>query len=299
MINKPDFLLFAQHGWSDNGNDIGKLAQKIGGDNHLVISPSLGLLKTYWRIQPLIEKVEQTAKQYLSQYPETPWKIMGHSMGGLIWLEVLQRNPQWWEKVNSLVVIGSPIGGSHIARIIDPLGIGIGMARDLGKNRRQTAEIIAQHIPTLSIAGDINGISDGMVNLATTQFNYCQFVRISGIPHATLKLHPRLIPIIQNFWANPQISVPKHPNLVINLIQKLQNIPGMTDGNFRDFAKSKIKVQFANNISLNTWKNPLGIDSVFVGDNQGNCLYAGYVGWKDSSQLQRFLAEITTGKTQF
>ena len=294
MTTKPDFLLFAQHGWSDNGNDMGKLAQAVGGDNSLVIAPSLGLLKTYWRIEPLVRAVEQLVKQNLQQYPEIPWRIIGHSMGGLIWLEVLQRNPQWWEKVNSLVLIGSPIGGSHIARIIDPLGIGIGMARDLGKNRRSIAEKIAQNIPTLCISGDINGGSDGMINLTTTQFNHSQFICLSGIPHASLKRHPRLIPIIKNFWANPQINSPQYANLATKIVQTLQGIPSMTDGDLRNFPKSQAKIKFSNGVALHTWKNPFGIDHVFVADEQGDCVYAGYVGWLETLQLQKVIGEIAS-----
>ncbi len=294
MTTKPHFLLFAQHGWSDNGNDISRLAQAVATDNSLVIAPSLGLLKTYWRIEPLIQKVEQLVKQNLQQYPETPWKIIGHSMGGLIWLEVLQRNPQWWNKIDSLVVIGSPIGGADLARIIDPLGIGIGIARDLGKNRRHIAEKVAQQIPTLSIAGDINGGSDGMVNITTTQFNYCQFLLIPGIPHASLKCHPRLVPIIQGFWANPQISPPQKENLATKIIQRLYSVPGMTDANIQYFAKSQVKIKFPNGVSLHTWKNSLRVDHVFVTDEQNNCLYGGYVGWTHTEQLKQAINEIST-----
>lgn len=292
MATQTDFLLFAQHGWSDNGNDISKLAQAVATPNSLVIAPSLGLLRTYWGIEPLIKTVEQLVRQNLQQYPEIPWKIIGHSMGGLIWLEVLQRNPQWWNKVHSLVVIGSPIGGAHLARIIDPWRIGIGIARDLGKNRRPIAEKIAQHIPTLSIAGDINGGSDGMVNLTTTKFDYCQFICVPGIPHAALKSHPRLIPIIEDFWLNPQINPPQVPNLATKVIQRLQNIQGMTDANIRHFAKSEVTIKFPNGVSLHTWKNSLGVDHVFVSDEQGNCLYGGYVGWTDGPQLKQAIREL-------
>ena len=296
MRTKPDFLLFAQHGWSDNGNDMNRLAHAVGGDKSLIVAPSLGLLKTFWRIEPLIKAVEQLVRQNIQQYPEIPWRIIGHSMGGLIWLEVLQRNPQWWEKIDSLVVIGSPIGGSDIARMIDPLGIGIGMARDLGKNRRSIAETIARNIPTLSIAGNINGRSDGMVNLTTTQFNYCQFVCLSGIPHATLKRHPRLIPIIQEFWANPQINPPQGENLLTKVIQRLQSVPGMTDGNIKDFPKAQAKIKFPNGIALHTWQNSLRVDHIFVTNEQGNCVYGGYVGWLDAPELKKVLAEIVTWK---
>jgi pimeloyl-ACP methyl ester carboxylesterase len=294
MTTQPDFIIFAQHGWSDNSNDISRLAQALAKGDSLVIAPSLGLWRTYWRIKPLIIRVEQVVKQYLLQYPQTPWKIIGHSMGGLIWLEVLQKNPQWWQQVNSLVIIGSPVGGADLARLIDPLGIGLGIARDLGKNRRPIAEKVAQNIPTLVIAGDIDGGSDGMVNLTTTKFNYCRFVCVPGIPHAALKCHPSLIPIIQDFWANPQIGLPQMPNLATKIIQKLQSVPGMTDSHIRDFAKSQVQIKFANGVTLCTWKNTFGVDHVFVADAQNNCLYGGYIGWLEAPQLKQVLREITT-----
>ena len=294
--SSPDFLLFAQHGWADRGDDIGKLARALATTNTHLIVPSLGMVKTFISIELLVKQVEKIATEPINNYPETSLRIMGHSMGGLIWLEVLHRNPQWWKQVESLVVIGSPIGGADLARIIDPLGFGIGIARDLGKNRRQIAEKIAQHIPTLSIAGDINGGSDGMVNLTTTQFNYCQFVCLSGIPHATLKRHPRLIPIIQEFWANPQINPPQGENLLTKVIQRLQSVPGMTDGNIKDFPKAQAKIKFPNGIALHTWQNSLRVDHIFVTNEQGNCVYGGYVGWLDAPELKKVLAEIVTWK---
>jgi hypothetical protein len=80
MKLEPDFLFFAQHGWSDNGNDIGRLAQMLVENNTVVVAPSLGLLNTYWRIESLIKRVEISANQTMAQYPEVPLKIMGHSI---------------------------------------------------------------------------------------------------------------------------------------------------------------------------------------------------------------------------
>ncbi|MGL5074519.1 MAG: esterase/lipase family protein, partial [Waterburya sp.] len=98
MNNNPEYLLFAQHGWADTGNDIGKLAQAVASSQAVITVPSLGLVKTFIRIEPLVKKLEQIATQVIDNYPQTPIRIIGHSMGGLMWLEVLYRNPQWWSK---------------------------------------------------------------------------------------------------------------------------------------------------------------------------------------------------------
>ena len=296
MINPnssyPDFLLFAQHGWADNNQNLSRLTQKLIDENALLVAPSLGIVKTFIRILPLIEEVERIAHQTINQYPETPIRIMGHSMGGLIWLEVLHRNPQWWHKVHSLVLIGSPIGGSDVARIIDPLGIGIGIARDLGKNRRHLAEKIAQNIPTLMIASNLDSGSDGLVTLETTKFFYCQFVCLPGIAHAALRYHPRVVPIIQNFWANPILGVPPESDFVTQLIDRFRSLPGMTDGHWRDFPRSQVYLNLPQGITIRTWKNPLGVAHVFVADRNEKCLYAGYVGWLHSSTLRQELSDI-------
>ncbi len=290
--SSPDFLLFAQHGWADRGDDISKLAQALATTNTHLVVPSLGIVKTFISIEPLVEQVEKLAIEAINNYPETPLRIMGHSMGGLIWLEVLDRHPEWWHKVHSLVTIGSPIGGSDVARIIDPFNIGIGTAKDLGKNRRPLAEKIAQHIPSLSIASDLNAGSDGLVTVECSKFAYCKFVLISGIRHAALKCHPRIVPIIQEFWANPQIESSSNTDLATKVIQHLQSVPGMTDASYKDIKRSRVKIIFADGTTLSTWNNLLGISHVFVTDKQEKCLYAGYVGWPHATGLAKAIDEL-------
>lgn len=290
--SSPDFLLFAQHGWADNNKNLSKLTQALINDDALLVAPSLGIIKTFISILPLVKQVEKIAQQTIYRYPEVPIRIIGHSMGGLIWLEVLNRNPQWWHKVHSLVLLGSPIGGSDVARIIDPFGIGIGIARDLGKNRRYLAEKIAQSIPTLAIASNLDAGTDGLVTLETTKFSYCQFVCVQGIAHAALRYHSRVVPLIQNFWANPTLGVPPEASLVNQLIDRLRSLPGMTDSHWRYFSRSQVYVKLLEGITVRTWQNPLGVNHVFVADRQEKCLYAGYVGWLHSRILHQTLTEI-------
>ena len=59
-----------------------------------------------------------------------------------------------WNRFESLILLGVPIGGADLARIINPLGWDIGMAKHLGKNRRILAEQITAVIPTLVVAGN-------------------------------------------------------------------------------------------------------------------------------------------------
>jgi Serine aminopeptidase, S33 len=288
----PDFLLFAQHGWADRGNDIGKLARALATPNTHLVVPSLGIVNTFISIKILVNRVEQLAQEAINNYPETPLRIIGHSMGGSIWLEVLERHPEWWQKVHSLVTIGSPIGGSDIARIIDPFNLGIGTARDLGKNRRPLAEKIARHIPTLSIASNVSSGSDGLVAVECSKFQNAKFVLVLGIPHAALKCHPQIVPIIQEFWENPQIESSSNTDLATQVIRHLQSVPGMTDASYKNLGRSREVMRLTDGISLRIWKNPVGVTHVFVTDKQKKCLYAGYVGWLHNRELSKAIARL-------
>ncbi|MEL6900096.1 MAG: alpha/beta hydrolase, partial [Cyanobacteria bacterium J06606_4] len=111
---QPDYILYAQHGWADINQGIGTLAKQIASPEARVIVPNLGFINTWIRIAPLIDRVEAIALQTHSEHPEAPLRIVGHSMGGLIWLEVLSRHPEWWPQVESLVLVASPVGGADI-----------------------------------------------------------------------------------------------------------------------------------------------------------------------------------------
>ena len=292
-INNPDFLLFVQHGWADTGNSIGKLARAVASPTTIVTVPNLGLIKTFISIKPLVKKIEQIVTRVIEKYPNTPLKIIGHSMGGLMWLEVLNRNPQWWDKVHSLILLGSPVGGSNLARIIDPLGIGIGTAKCLGKNRRTIAEKIAQKIPTLSVASDIDLGTDGLVTVENTKFDYANWLLVSDIPHSAMRSHPQMIPIIKSFWANPQLgSLPHDEYSSRQIIQRLRSVPGMTDTDYRNFKRSRTIATFDDDTTISTWNNSLGVNHVYVGKPTQQCIYAGYVGLIHALGLRTAIAEI-------
>jgi pimeloyl-ACP methyl ester carboxylesterase len=292
VIDTPDFILFAQHGWADTSKAIANLACNLATPNTLTITPDLGWVKTWIRIEPLIQYVEQIATETIATYPETPIKIIGHSMGGLIWIEVLSRHPDWWSKVHSFVLVASPVGGAHLARMLDPLGIGIGMARDLGLDRREMAELIAEVIPTLIIAGDVDQGSDGTITIGSTLFSHAAIITLPGLSHAVLKNHPNVVKTIQNFWDNPPTPEEQKPELSVSLTKRLRLVPGMTDAHRRDFNRSKLYLRFNDGTTIRTWKNPLQIEHIFVADSEGECLYAGFVGWLHSQDLRNALEDI-------
>ena len=89
--------------------------------------------------------------------------------------QALSRHPEWWKRFESIVLLGSPIGGADLARIVDLFGWGIGIAKHLGQNRRVLAEQVTAKIPTLVIAGNITAGGDGTVPIESTKLKHAYF----------------------------------------------------------------------------------------------------------------------------
>lgn len=291
----PDFLLFAQHGWADNGVAMNRLARGLATPETVVVVPTLGYIKTWLRIEPLIETVQQSATATLTQHPDVPVRVVGHSMGGLIWLELLHRHREWWPRIESLVLIASPVGGADLGRIFDPLGWGIGIAHDLGRDRRALAEEIAATIPVLVIAGDSDGGSDGTIPVDATRVRGATFVCLPGIAHPSLRDHPSVVALIRHFWSQPHVCpapTDALPETATVVIERLRAVPGMTSAHNRGFHQARESMRFKNGVALRTWKNPAGVDHIFVTDSAGHCLFAGFVGWIHADCLRLALAGI-------
>ncbi len=288
------FILFVQHGWADTYQDVNYLAQTLVNEasrsNISIYTPDLGWINTWLTITPLIDKVERIAVEAIAKYPDLPLRIIGHSMGGLIWLEVLNRHQEWWHKVHSLVLVGSPVGGSDLGRLFDPLRLFPLIARDLGTNRRPIAEAIASQIPTLSIVGNIGNHTDGTVPIGCSQFNYASLVYLDGLNHPTLKNHPRVAETIRQFWHCPTIA-PLATDTASQLITKLRAID-LTETNNQNFQHAKVIKTYPDGTKLWIWKNYLQVTYVFVSDSiaedkdsSDRCIYTAFTGWKDQDKL--------------
>ncbi len=304
-----DFILFAQHGWADTDYDIGQLARSLAKLDSItpVYVPNLGRIDTWLKIAPLIDKVDKIAIEAIATSPDLPLRIIGHSMGGLIWLEVLARHPEWLTKVHSLVLIASPIGGSDLGRLFDPFGWFPLIARDLGTNRRTIAEAIASKIPTLSIVGDIGNNTDGTVPMGCSQFAQATFVRIDGLRHATLKNHPKVVTAVHEFWKKPIIA-PSLTDTASLLIAKLRSLD-LTETNNQNFRYAKVVQTYPDGSKLWTWTNSWQITHVFVSDrvttvqtfgqtSGDRCVYSAYAGWKNASMLKTSVFNMDAEETR-
>lgn len=75
-------------------------------------------------------------------------------------------------------------------------------------------------------------------------------------------------------------------------IARLQTVSGITPAHHRDFKSSHPMMRLRDGTAVRTWKNPLGVDHVFLADRDGNMIYGGYVGWIHSEGLYEAIEQI-------
>ena len=290
----PSYLVFSQHGMVDTHQAMELLAQRNSDSNSRIIAPDLGYLNTLFNIEPLITKVETVAIREIQNYPDVPIRIIGCSLGGVIWTEILTRHPEWWPNVESWVLLGSPIGGAHLAKIADPLNlVGFAIAQDLGVDRRPLAEAIATQVPTLIVAGDSDSGSDGTVLVQTTQFKHARFVCVPGVDHPGLRFSEAVDREIQSFWAeDPKNIVLSETRSIMETISQLRSVPGMTDAHPKDFERSQPIATLKDGTILRIWNNPLGVKHIFLENDRGECEFGGYVGWVHNDGLDRMIESM-------
>ena len=290
----PSYLVFSQHGMANTHRGMEALAKRNSDHTDRIIAADLGCVRTLLSLEPLITKMELIAAQEIHNYPDVPIRIIGFSLGGVIWTEILTRHPEWWSRVESLVLLGSPIGGAHLAKIVDPLDLmHSAIAQDLGVDRRPLAEAIAQVIPTLIIAGDRKRGSDGTVLVQTTQFQHAKFVCIPGVKHSRLKSNDAVDSSIQSFWAEKiKTIVLSEKTSLTEIISQLRSVPGITDARSRHFKRSKPIGIVKEGVVLRVWKNPLGVKHIFLENERGECTFSGYVGLVHQGGLDRAIQSM-------
>lgn len=284
-------IIFAQHGMTDNNKLTGRLARKVAPPQSLIIAPDLGYFATLFAITPLIEQVELKAKKVLEQFPHIPIRLIAVSLGGIIWTEVLFRNPEWWPRFESIIFLGVPVGGADLAKIFDPFGWGIGIAKELGKNRRSLAEKITAQIPTLAVIGNTTGGGDGTIPIECTKLKYAHLACLDGVSHPNLRTDPAVANCIRDFWDKPnQVLAAPPKTLMTDLIDHFRGVSGITDADARDFPKATTVHTFSDGTTIRTWVNIVGVHHVFIANPAGACEYSGFVGWVDTGYLYDAIA---------
>jgi pimeloyl-ACP methyl ester carboxylesterase len=279
-------LLFAQHGWADDNRAMQRFGESLALPRTRVIATKLGYVRTWLRIEPLIATAERVAEDALAQHPNARLRIVGHSMGGLIWIELLTRHPEWLVRTDRLALVGCPVGGAELAGLLDPLGLTIG--RDLKVDRRARAEAIAAEVPTLAIIGDLLGSHDGTVSHESARFQNARFVRAPSASHASSRHSPWVARLVRAFFEDPS-----PPSVDLDaLVARIAAIPGIRPGESRLLQLAQVAIMLADGTTIGTLSSIPGLRLVFVADGEGRCVYAGQVPRASRPALEEALEEI-------
>lgn len=76
------------------------------------------------------------------------------------------------------------------------------------------------------------------------------------------------------------------------VIAILERVPGITCAHHRDFKSSHPIIRLRDGSTVRSWKNPLGVDHVFVADRNDRMVYGGFVGWVHSPALDSAITRI-------
>jgi pimeloyl-ACP methyl ester carboxylesterase len=286
VIPEIDTLLFAQHGWADTNQSMLRFGLEIAGPGDLVIAPNLGYVRTWLRMEPLIATVEQAVSEAVSQHPHARIRAIGHSMGGLIWVELLTRHPEWQARTDRLALIGCPVGGAELAGILDPLGLTIG--RDLRVDRRARAEAIASTVPTITIVGDLLGQHDGTVSHVSARLPNARFLLTPSASHAALRSSRTVARLVRAFFDQPDPPAVDHEALAT----RIRAIPGITAAEPGLMLVAKVTTMLADGTTIRTLSLMPGLDLVFLADAEGICRFAGAVPRAAKAAAQQTLSEI-------
>ena len=167
-------------------------------------------------------------------------------MGGLIWVELLTRHPEWQARTDRLALIGCPVGGAELAGILDPLGLTIG--RDLRVDRRARAEAIASTVPTITIVGDLLGQHDGTVSHMSARLANARFVLTPSASHAALRNSRTVAQLVRAFFEQPDPPAVDHEAMAA----RLQAIPGIMAAEPGLMLVAKVTMMLADGTTIRT-----------------------------------------------
>lgn len=75
-------------------------------------------------------------------------------------------------------------------------------------------------------------------------------------------------------------------------IDILHKVPGMTQAHSRDFPRARPIFTLRDGTVVKTWKNPAGVEHIFLANSQGEMIFGGFVGWIHSGGLHEAIGRI-------
>jgi hypothetical protein len=75
-------------------------------------------------------------------------------------------------------------------------------------------------------------------------------------------------------------------------IHLLHCVPGMTQAHDRDLRRANSIFNLKDGTVVKIWKNPVGVEHIFLTNSHGHMIFGGFVGWIHSGGLHQAIEQI-------
>lgn len=91
---------------------------------------------------------------------------------------------------------------------------------------------------------------------------------------------------------SPKVPQPISAKTSESAINILKKVPGITKAHRRDFNKATPIFTLKDGTVVKIYKNPVGVDHIFLESKQGKMIFGGFVGWIHSQGLKKAINQI-------
>lgn len=93
-------------------------------------------------------------------------------------------------------------------------------------------------------------------------------------------------------WNRPAQVANQISSVAEQVVDFLNQVSGMTQAHSRDFKQATPRFTLRDGSVLKIYKNPVGVNHVFIADADGNMVFGGFVGWIHTDGLNEAIAII-------
>ncbi|MDS3860109.1 hypothetical protein RIF25_04750 [Thermosynechococcaceae cyanobacterium BACA0444] len=117
------------------------------------------------------------------------------------------------------------------------------------------------------------------------------FDAVSKLAGMASNIYPKIHDSVED-WNNPASVSNDISKVSEQVVEFLNRVPGMTQAHSRDFKRATPIFTLRDGSVLKTWKNPVGVNHVFIANKKGEMVFGGFVGWIHAEGLHQALQQI-------
>ncbi len=117
------------------------------------------------------------------------------------------------------------------------------------------------------------------------------FDTVSKLAGMAANVYPKIHDSVEN-WNNPASVSNDISKLSEQVVEFLNRVSGMTQAHSRDFKRATPIFTLQDGSVVKAWKNPAGVDHVFIANKKGEMVFGGFFGWIHAEGLDQALKQI-------